>query len=341
MRHRRSTSTQGFVSGGFRVPLTVFAACALGFAATALVVRVQPVRSILRLVLAVGATFVPLAAFVGLLIALLCRRLLLSLLGVFLLTATLAIQVSWYYLGHPPKVAEFTELRVLSSNLRLGEADAESFVNTANLHADVITAAELTPEAIVRFKMAGLEETFPYSVLVPAPGPGGMGIWSRYPVKALTVPKHRGILIPAARVELPSLEYKPLIASVHVHSPVASNSNRVNEWRMGMAAAKAQLDNFAKAAGPGSVIVGGDYNSTPDIRQFRDLLTNGYRDAVEQLGAGFGPTFPANKPIPPVITIDHILIRNAAAASINTITIKGSDHRALLATIRVPLNPAA
>jgi endonuclease/exonuclease/phosphatase (EEP) superfamily protein YafD len=42
-----------------------------------------------------------------------------------------------------------------------------------------------------------------------------------------------------------------------------------------------------------------------------------------------------------VITIDHILTRNAAAKSIKTVTVDGSDHRALLATIAVPLTAAA
>ena len=48
----------------------------------------------------------------------------------------------------------------------------------------------------------------------------------------------------------------------------------------------------AGVAGRGDIVgdrpveVGGDYNSTPDMRQFRDLLTNGYGDAVEQSRPG-------------------------------------------------------
>ena len=99
------------------------------------------------------------------------------------------------------------------------------------------------------------------------------------------------------------------------------------------------MDNLAKAAGPGAVIVGGDYNSTPDARQFRDLLTDGYRDAVEQAGAGFAPTFPSDIWYPPVITIDHVVIRRAAATSVRTVDVKGSDHRALLVTVWVPVEP--
>lgn len=99
------------------------------------------------------------------------------------------------------------------------------------------------------------------------------------------------------------------------------------------------MNNLAETAGQGAVIVAGDFNSTPDMRQFRDLLTNGYRDAVEQTGAGFAPTFPSNKWFPPVLVIDHVLTRNAAASSIQTVDIPGSDHRALLATVHVPLDP--
>jgi endonuclease/exonuclease/phosphatase (EEP) superfamily protein YafD len=101
------------------------------------------------------------------------------------------------------------------------------------------------------------------------------------------------------------------------------------------------MSAFAVATDPGAVIVAGDFNSTPDERQFRDLMTNGYRDAVEQTGAGFAPTFPSRTWHPPLLTIDHVITRNAAAESIKTVYIPGSDHRALLATIQVPLDPSA
>jgi endonuclease/exonuclease/phosphatase (EEP) superfamily protein YafD len=40
-----------------------------------------------------------------------------------------------------------------------------------------------------------------------------------------------------------------------------------------------------------------------------------------------------------VITIDHILTRNAVASSIMAIELAGSDHRSLLANISVPIDP--
>jgi endonuclease/exonuclease/phosphatase (EEP) superfamily protein YafD len=47
-------------------------------------------------------------------------------------------------------------------------------------------------------------------------------------------------------------------------------------------------------------------------------------------------TLPVQQWYPPLITIDHILTRNAAASSIRTVEVPGSGHRALLATIAVP-----
>ncbi len=257
-------------------------------------------------------------------------------LAVVVLAANLAVQVSWYFLGNPTNIAAHQTIRVLSSNLRYGQADPAFIVDLATSSADVITVSELTSEEVRRLEQAGITSAFPYSHLIPAPGAGGIGMWSRYPLTVLSATRHRGISIPAARLDVPGLRFEPLLASVHVTSPVARDTNTVAEWRSGMAGAKAQLDNFAQSAGPAAVIIGGDYNSTPDMRQFRDLLTDGYRDAVDQLGAGFSPTFPSNRWYPPLITIDHILTRNAAAASIRTIEVPGSDHRALLATIHVP-----
>ncbi len=277
----------------------------------------------------------------GLAFAIICRRLILAVVGIFLVTATVAIQVSWYYFGHSPWIGSHVELRLLASNIRYGRADADSFVALAKNGADVVTVAELTKEAVGRFAEAGIDEAFPYSVLNPAPGAAGIGVWSRYPITPFSAPGHLNLRIPAARIQLPGVENDPLIASVHVMSPVAGDDNTIDDWRNGMAVAKAQLDNFARVAGPGAVIIGGDYNSTPDMQQFRNLLTNGYRNAVQQTGAGFAPTFKADTWLPPLITIDHILTRNASASSISTVKIDGSDHRALLATIRIPFKAAS
>lgn len=311
------------------------------FVIIAMVARAKPITNAPSMILAVGSPYALLVGLVGALLAIFHRRRVIAALAVATLVMSLTIQVSWYYLGSPEKSAPHIEIRVLSSNLRKGQADAAVLVQLAKGSADVITVAELTPQAVQHLKRAGITTAFRYSHLLPAEGSAGIGIWSRYPLTALTVPRHRAVKMPAARVDVPGVRFDPLLASVHVYSPVAGERNTVSNWRIGMTGAKAQLRTFERIAGPAAVIVGGDYNSTPDMRQFRDLLTDGYDDAVHQSGAGFAPTYPADAWFPPLLTLDHVLTRNAAAASVQTITIPGSDHRALLATIEVPLDPTA
>lgn len=294
---------------------------------------------LLSLFVAVSAAYTPLLAIAGVVLAALSRRVVLSIAALLVLTATLAVQVNWYSVSRPVDVGPHTDIRVLSSNLRKGRADAASFVRLAKDNADVITVSELTPEAAQRFSRAGLEKTFPYFLLYPVPGTGGIGMWSRFPIVDAIPKKHRYPGFITARLQIPGVRLNPLVTSLHITSPLTRWGLAFNEWQIGISGTKARLDALAKAAGPAAVIVAGDFNSTPDMRQFRDLLTNGYRDAVDQTGAGFGPTFPSRSWHPPVITIDHVLTRQAAASAIRTVYIRGSDHRAVLATVQVPLDP--
>ncbi|MGB3480764.1 MAG: endonuclease/exonuclease/phosphatase family protein [Mycobacterium sp.] len=303
--------------------------------------RARPLTNVVELVLAIGSPYIPLIALTGLALAALARQKILSALAVVVLTATLSVQLPWYYSAQPLAIGDHAEIRVLSSNLRLGQADPLSFVTLATQSADVITVSELTPSAVERFDRAGLGDVFPYSANIPAHGAGGIGLWSRYPITVVPPGRPEYYGISAVRIDVPGVRFHPLVASVHVMSPVASRRDTVTDWRIGIAAVKVAINALAVGAGPAAMIVAGDFNSTPDQRQFRDLMTNGFRDSVEQSGAGFSPTFPSRTWHPPLLTIDHILTRNAAASSIRTIYIPGSDHRALLATIEVPVDPTA
>ncbi len=322
-----------------RRPWMVLAIVALLFTVLSLVIRARPLTNLPALLVAVGSPYTTLVALLGTAILILARRVRLSIVAALITAVAVAVQVQWYYLGSPTDVGEHVDIRLLSSNLRKGQTDATAFVELAKGSADVITVSELTAEAVDLFSRAGIDDAFPHSLLVPRPGAGGIGLWSRYPLTNVT--QYRIATIAAVRLEVPDVRFDPLIASVHAMSPVAHDENSFGAWRIGIADAKAAFDDYAAIVDPAAVIVGGDFNSTPDMRQFRDLLTDGYRDAVDQIGAGFAPTFPSNTFLPPFITIDHVLTRNAAASSIRTVDVPGSDHRALLATVQVPLDPTA
>lgn len=312
---------------------------ALALSVTTLVLRHCPLPNIVTLLVAVGSPYIPLLALAGLALLVIGRRAMLSIVAALIVVATVAVQANWYFIGRNADIGEHMDVRVLSSNLRKGHVEAPEFIALARENADVITVSELTPGAVQGFSLAGINVAFPYSVLIPGPGAGGIGIWSRFPLTEVPSAKREKNV--AARLLVPGVRFPPLVASVHVMSPLAADKNSFTGWSAGITALKDELGELSEAASPGSVIVAGDFNSTPDMRQFRDLLTNGYRDAVEQTGAGFAPTFPSRYGFPPLLTIDHVLTRNAAASSIRTVKVPGSDHRALLATIQVPVDPTA
>lgn len=303
--------------------------------AVSLIARLRPVSGLPSLALAVGAPYIAVAGFLGLAVAFWRRRTVPVLAALLLAAAAVAVQVSWYCLGRPSRVAENVEIRVLMANINRGQVDATQFVDAAGRNADVITVAELTPEAVRRITAAGIGRNFPHSHLLPGPEAEGIGIWSRYPLSVLWERPGADFVI-AARARVPGVRIPPVLAGMHLFSPVADRADNVDRWRADLGSARSRLDDLAAAAGQGSVIVGGDFNSTPDVKQFRDLLTNGYRDAVDQSGSGFAPTFPADAWYPPVITIDHVLTRRAAATSVRTITVAGTDHRLVAATVEVP-----
>ncbi|WP_179473014.1 endonuclease/exonuclease/phosphatase family protein [Mycolicibacterium vinylchloridicum] len=326
------------MTGKVRALVMLLAVASLLFATLTLAARTQPISNLLGVVVAAGSPYAPFAALAGLILAALSRRTLLAIVAVLVLTATAAIQIPRYKFTRP-SVSRFADVRVLSSNLRKGAAVPAPFVALAEENADVVAVSELTPEAVEGLSHAGIREAFPYSLLIPAPGAGGIGLWSRYPLDGVSPGNHRHFAIAAARLRIPSVHLEPLVASVHVFSPVASRRDTVDGWEISIADAKSVLDDFAAVADQAAVIIAGDFNSTPDMHQFRDLLTEGYLDAADQTGAGFIPTFPADSWLPPALEIDHILTRGATATSLSAVTVPGSDHRALLTTVRVPSVP--
>lgn len=304
-----------------------------------MIVRALPLTNNVLLVIAVGSPYVAVAAAVTLVFSLIARQVVLSLVAVVIMTANLAIQIPWYYFAKPVDIGAHVEIRVLSSNLRKGRADVPAFAELARSSADVMMLSELTPDWVRSFYSTGMRKEFPYSLLVPAPGAGGFGMWSRFPIKQVA-PLRGGSMI-AARMEVPGIRIDPVVAGLHIMNPLTYYGRAFRQWREGISAAAVRMDHLADISGSGPVIVAGDFNSTPDMRQFRDLLTNGYRDAVEQRGTGVAPTYPSYPWFPPLITIDHVLTRNANATSIRTVVVRDSDHRAFLATVEIPRDTAS
>ncbi len=228
----------------------------------------------------------------------------------------------------PPEGAR---LVVLQANLGLGGADAAALVgNIRELHVDVLTAEELTEGAANRLGAAGIGELLPYHFLAAEAGASGTGIWSRYPL--IDSLRHDGFSLGvlSARVAVPDAGQVQVFAA-HPPPPWPTSAQTWIAEMDGLADVLAEATRHNSA-----VIAGGDFNATVDHAQFRHLLNGGYRDAAEQAGAGFVPTYPTDYPFPPLLTLDHVVTHDVVAHAVFSVRLPGSDHRALQAEMVLP-----
>jgi endonuclease/exonuclease/phosphatase (EEP) superfamily protein YafD len=233
------------------------------------------------------------------------------------------------------------EVRVMTANLFLDNADPNSVVTSARDQADIVSVQELTTQQMGRLSAAGMDTSFPYRLTTPTMnGSDGAGLWSRYPLQEITEDETYRLSPIVARIQVPGVLSAPIFAVVHPEVPWPSP---INEWRDHLARLAAILQQTAQSAGRGAVIVAGDFNSTRDMLQFRRLLREGYQDADERAVMGFVPTFiptfHADSWLPPMLGIDHVLTRGCSASSVHTVTMVGSRHRALVATVQIPRSP--
>jgi endonuclease/exonuclease/phosphatase (EEP) superfamily protein YafD len=89
-------------------------------------------------------------------------------------------------------------------------------------------------------------------------------------------------------------------------------------------------------AGPVAPIVAGDFNATLDHPPLRAALGR-CRSTAAGTGLGLTGTYPAGMPRWLGVQIDHVLVpADAATTHFDVLDVAGSDHRAVLARVRVP-----
>ncbi|MFG3436531.1 endonuclease/exonuclease/phosphatase family protein [Nonomuraea sp. NPDC047897] len=220
-----------------------------------------------------------------------------------------------------------TPLRVLTINL-FARADADAVVRLVREYdPDVLSALEITPEKVAELDAAGLAGLMPHRLLQADEGPKGSGLYAKHPLtplEGLFTPI--GHNMPAATVRLPGGASAQVVA-VHPNPPLPG---RAAEWNAALAA-------LPPASGDAVRVLAGDFNATLDHRALRDLLDRGYVDAADRAGEGLVPTWPNNRPIPPMITIDHVLVdERVAVDSVRVLDVPRTDHRGVLADLRLP-----
>lgn len=229
-------------------------------------------------------------------------------------------------------------IHAMTLNCRYGRANAADIVRLVReQHIDVLALEELTDELVERLSHAGLDTLLPYCQqgAQHADDNGGFNaIWSRTKPMARTATflNIHAADVPAVSIGVDAQDTSDgstaravTVAAAHTKSPMRG----CREWSYGVRA----LD--AIATSPEPVVVLGDLNACLDHRCLRDVLATGVHDA--SLDVAHGPTLTYPSWVPwPRIELDHALANSGVVFhSAQAITVRDTDHRALLVTLSV------
>jgi endonuclease/exonuclease/phosphatase (EEP) superfamily protein YafD len=296
----------------------------------AFAVRYVPVTNLMSLAIAALSPYLMVGAPLSTIAFGQTRHWVLVMLAGVVTVATVAARAPWYVRTRSQRGVA---VRVVSANLRYGRADPAALVQLADQNADILALQELTPEKAALLSAKGLDDAFPYRALRTREGPAGVGVWSRFPIERSDVDEQFWLGLLTAYVRVANVDTPVAVVATHMSAPWPEP---IEGWRADLDRLATKLQKISADAGR-PVVVAGDLNATPDIREFRRLVRAGYRDAAEQAGAGLTRTYPADvRLLPPLFAVDHILTHNCAATTVRTLSIKDSDHRALVADIVLP-----
>jgi len=267
--------------------------------------------------------YVAVAAVVCALLAIASR----SVVVIALALGCVVLQIAWVaplYTKDSPPVAAGAALTVMTSNILVGRGDCDTVVGLVEeRNVDLLAMQELTPDAVMRLRDAGLNQLLPYRWLDESVA--GIGIWSRYPLSDVPAGSALGWPVIGRHVAVPGLPLTFL--AVHPAAPLTPDHTK---WSQDQLRLRRALNSV-----PGPVVVAGDFNATLDHKIMRDLQLDGFTDAAEATGSGVNATWPQGSRLPfPLVAIDHVMHRavGVAPVKVETATIPRADHRAVIAT---------
>ena len=282
---------------------------------------------------ALVASFVP-YGLLGYVVALLClvvalvrarRRwplVVLALLTLLLASGHVGWMAPLFVADHRPVVGPSFEL--LTLNVYAGAADRQD-VTAAAARADVVVLIETTPDFLYLLQTPAWQQSFPYAVGGSAQQTSDTAVFSRFPLSGTQSMGRTSFQQWVMTVQVPYRSPVRLIAA-HPCNPFCPGA----AFRTDHALLRATVQ--ANQVYP--LVVAGDLNATDDHAPMQQLRADGMRSGTDLVGAGWVPTYPANRRFPPLLPIDHVLVDDALTVTEQTaVSVAGSDHLGLLATI--------
>ena len=223
--------------------------------------------------------------------------------------------------GHGGSVSiRVLSFNVLCSNDHCGEL--LDWVRKAD--PDVAFFAEVDPKW--EAELEKLRPTLPYHAVIAREDNFGVAVLSKIPLRDTRLITAGDLPTAAIRVEI-EVAGKPLVViGAHPPPPLGPSLTKERDRTLASLADEARQNSTA-------LVVMGDFNATPWCGCMRPMYGAGLRDA--RRGLEFGPTWRRTNLIIG-IPIDHLLLKGGvSAAGCQTGPDLGSDHRPLLAELRL------
>jgi endonuclease/exonuclease/phosphatase (EEP) superfamily protein YafD len=276
-----------------------------------------------------SAPYLMLLVPIGVIVALALRQWWMAVASTLVLTACIYTQAPLYIADSSPVTK--TRFNVMTQNADLGRANAADIVRAARRHdVDALVVTELTPRMRERLRVAGVDKELPFAAVRTGRGGRGTGMWSR---TRLTDARFIGgftcaYVTARARIDWGDGPSPVRLVGLHLMGPTFD----VEAWRRD---AERLLDSLRPLSDATPTIVAGDFNETPDSPWLRDALRIGFTNAADGAGAGLVRTYPADRP---VLAIDHVLTTKLVAQSVERVTVAGTDHLGIVATLALPIS---
>ena len=326
--------------------LTVAPILLLGFAAVA---KVHPPHTG---PLAAGLVFEP-HLFIAVLVALtpvaiLGRARFLALaLVVTLATGGLLFGSEWISL--PGSGARYHDISVMNWNVQHGvRTPADQALQLEGVTADLVALVELEPDAASAIEQdAVLTSHYPYRVMAPAEGAGGLALLSRYPISSANSTGEVAwldLIVATPRGDVHVIVAHPTHATIVKRTRLGvPDSYRTVNRDEAIAVLRTRID--AELATKDRLLVLGDFNTASSEAEY-SVLTVGLRDTHVEVGEGPGWTWrPSRLTFLPfgLLRIDYQLTAGAILPASTSIDCSlPGDHCRLFGDYEIdPLDPGS
>lgn len=248
----------------------------------------------------------------------------LSWLGVAMLAGAFVAHAEWNVFEQAVhEDGDARKLRVAQLNVwQSNDAHADIVATIRRSGADVVSVQEVSPEWAEALR-DGLADQYPYQLLRPRTDCYGIALLSRRPLLRPHVLPVAGNVFLEADVEVG--EDKVHVIAAHATSPTGlADFHRRNEQLLRLAELVRSMD--------GTVLLLGDLNTVHWDDTYRRLCM---RSGAHPLNPSTQMTWPAIGPMA-LIPLDHALVKGEVQSGrVDSFRIAGSDHRGLLAEIRL------